>query len=536
VSLSALADALRGLTLDQAKDALAKMPAPVQEAVVAEALEMTKGRSFIPTPGPQTLAYFSKADVLLFGGSPGGGKTALEVGLALDQHHRALIVRRNFVDLAGVLHTLDNIVGKVGAAVGGNRPVYRKADGGVIDFMGLGEDLGGKQGNPHDLICVDEAAQVPENQVRMLIGWLRPKEIGQRCRMVLGSNPPLDSTGDWLIEYFAPWLDPHHANPAEEGELRYFLPRDEGQGDRECSPDDFVMMHGVKVKPQSRTFISSKFTDNPYYDPEQYAKALAGLPDSARNKLISGSFLVDRTDDEWQAIPTAWIRAAMARWRETPPVGVPLCSIGVDVAQGGADSTTLARRHDGWFAPLINVPGKDTPGGTDVAALVMKYRHDNAKVVIDVGGGWGGDAHGHLCKNQVDSLAYMGVKKSTKRTKDNQLTFSNVRTEAYWRLREALDPDQRGGSCIALPNDNRLLADLTAPHYRITAQGIELEPKAKLVERLGRSPDRGDAVVMSWYAGARMATSWNEWPASGNNRGPQVNTGRSPLTARRTRR
>jgi hypothetical protein len=530
VSLTALSEALRGLSIEQAKEAINQLPAEVME----QALDLTQGKVFIPTPGPQTAGYFSKADILLFGGSPGGGKTALEVGLALNEHHRALIVRKSFVDLAGVLHTLDNIVGKPQAATGGNRPVYRKPDGGVIDFMGMGEKLDGKQGNPHDLICIDECAQLPENQVRMLMGWMRTQKEGQRCRVVLGSNPPLDSTGDWLIEFFAPWFDPHHPNPAQEGELRYFLPREEGGGDRECGPDDFAIIQGVKVTPLSRTFISSKFTDNPYYDQAQYAKSLSGLPDSVRNKLISGSFLVDRSDDEWQAIPTAWIRAAMNRWRDTPPVGVPMCTLGVDVAQGGADSTTIARRYDGWFAPLINVPGTLTPGGTDVAALVLKHRHDGAKVVIDVGGGWGGDAHGHLCKNQVDSLAYMGVKKSLKRTKDNQLTFSNVRTEAYWRLREALDPDQRGGSPIALPNDNRLLADLTAPHYRITAQGIELEPKDKLKERLGRSPDRGDAVVMAWYSGARMASHYYDWPIGNANAfRPRVNTGRKPLSSRR---
>lgn len=502
-----------------------------QAAIKRDMLETRKRTKYVPLPGPQTAGYLSDADVLLFGGSPGGGKTALEVLLALNEHHRSLIARKNFVDLDAVLHTLDNIVGDVGAAVGGNRPVYRKPDGGIIHFMGLGEDLGGKQGNPHDLICVDEVAQVPEEWVRMLMGWLRTEREGQRCRVVLGSNPPLDSTGDWLIEYFSPWFDPRHPNPAQEGELRYFLPRDGGGGDRECGPDEFVMMHGVKVTPQSRTFIGSKFTDNPYYNPEQYAKALAGLPDSARNKLISGDFLIDRKDDEWQAIPTAWIRAAMDRWTSTPPVGTPMCAIGVDVAQGGGDNTVLAMRYDAWFAPLVIKPGKETPEGTDVAALVLKHRHDGAKAIIDVGGGWGGSAHGHLVKNNVDSSAYLGAKKSTKRTADRQLAFTNVRTEAYWRFREALDPGQRGGSMVALPNDNRLLADLTSPRYRVGSNGIELESKADVVKRLERSPDRGDAVVMAWWDGARMATDWKQWPAS-RGQAPKVLIGRQPLTSR----
>ena len=165
---------------------------------------------------------------------------------------------------------------------------------------------------------------------------------------------------------------------------------------------------------------------------------------------------------------------------------------------------------------------------------MLKYRHDQCKVVIDVGGGWGGDAHGHLMANQVDSTAYMGVKKSLRRSADGQLTFKNVRTEAYWRFREALNPDQRGGSPIFLPDDKGLFADLTAPHYTIVSNGIEIEPKEKLVKRLGRSPDKGDAVVMSWWAGARMSTDWQNWPASQGraHHVPTVKTGRAPLTRR----
>lgn len=372
--------------------------------------------------------------------------------------------------------------------------------------------------------CVDEAAQVPESHVRMLLGWLRTDIPGQRCRMVLGSNPPLNSTGDWLISFFAPWLDPQHHNPAKEGELRYYLPNDDGIGDRECAPDESIEMHGVKVTPQSRTFISSKFTDNPYYDPEQYAKSLAGLPDDARKVLISGNFLLTRNDDVWQAIPTAWIREAQERWTAVPPVGVPMCAIGVDVAQGGADDTVLAPRRDGWFAPLIIKPGKETPDGKVVAGLVIQHRRDNAKVIVDIGGGWGGDAFGHLRANQIDTVGYMGVKASSRRTVDKQLKFFNVRAEAYWRFREALDPSQEGGSSIALPPDAVLVADLCAPTYEIGTNGIKIEPKEKVCDRIGRSPDRGDAVVMAWWDGLKQANVQDGWKA--RNKKPQVVMGR----------
>lgn len=488
------------LSLDEIVRALSGLDDDKLRVVSEQANQVVSGKPFIPTPGPQMSAYFSEADILLFGGSPGGGKTALECGLALNEHRRSLIVRKSFVDLDGVLNTLTNILGTSDGLRQGNRPKYTSPDGRIIDFMGMGDNLDGKQGNPHDLICVDEGAQLPEYQVRMLLGWMRSEIPGQRCRMVIASNPPLDSVGDWLIEYFAPWLDPTHPKPAQDGELRYFLPKEQG-GYRECSKDDSVMLNGVRVSPQSRTFIASKFTDNPYYDSEQYAKSLSGLPDDVRDRLSSGNFLMDRSDDVWQTIPTQWVKEAQERWTQIPPAGVPMCSIGVDIAQGGADNTVLARRYGGYFAELIVLSGDKTPDGKTAAGIVVSKRRDQATVVVDIGGGWGGDCYAALRENGIDSKSYMGIKTTTGRTIDGKLSFTNVRSKAYWRFREALDPSQPGGSQIALPRDSILLADLCAPRYSITPNGIKLESKEDVIKRLGRSPDRGDSVVMAYTEG-----------------------------------
>jgi hypothetical protein len=133
-------------------------------------------------------------------------------------------------------------------------------------------------------------------------------------------------------------------------------------------------------------------------------------------------------------------------------------------------------------------------------------------VVIDIGGGWGGDAYAHLKANGVKCVGYLGVDTHVEgRTVDKQLNFFNVRAKAYWRFREALNPDQPGGSRIALPNDKQLIADLCAPRFDVVSNGIKLEPKEAVVKRLGRSPDKGDAVVMAWYSGARMEDSYGKW-------------------------
>ncbi|WP_406385417.1 hypothetical protein [Streptomyces sp. NBC_01618] len=103
-------------------------------------------------------------------------------------------------------------------------------------------------------------------------------------------------------------------------------------------------------------------------------------------------------------------------------------------------------------------------------------------------------------------LAYTGAAKSEMRTRDGEWGFNNTRSAAYWRTRELLDPAFNPE--LMLPPDDLLLADLTAPTWKVTTgvpPKIQIEPKDDLIARLGRSPDRGDAVVMGLYA---------EWLAS----------------------
>jgi len=64
-----------------------------------------------------------------------------------------------------------------------------------------------------------------------------------------------------------------------------------------------------------------------------------------------------------------------------------------------------------------------------------------------------------------------------------------------------------------LPADPELRADLCAPTWKLGARGILLESKdgssgfGNLRQRLGRSPGKGDAVVMAWSEGNAAAVS-----------------------------
>lgn len=505
------------------------LPEERRRQAVQEAASATRHMRFVPLPGPQTQAYLSLADVLLFGGAAGVGKSRLLIGLS-QLHLRSIIFRREASQTDGLQEAGREIIGD-SARFNGTDLEWSWPNGRSLKLAGMQNpaDWGKHAGRERDFIGFDEGGEFLEGQVSSLMAWNRGPP-GQRCRVVFASNPPRGPEGEWMIRWFAPWLDKQFPTPAQPGELRWAAMVKgspvwvEGPGEHVIDGETYTAL--------SFTFIPGSLRDNPYRDTPEYRARLQSLPEPLRSQLLHGRFDAGGEDDPWQAIPTGWVQAAMERWRPQPPVGTPMCSIGVDVAQGGSDSTTLARRYDSWFSPLLVVPGSMTPGGTDVAALVLKHRHDNAKVIIDVGGGWGGEAHGHLMRNNVDSVPYMGVKPSGKRTADRQLTFRNIRAEAYWRLREALNPDQLGGSTIALPDDRTLLADLTAPKYRVVSNGIELEAKDKLIKRLGRSTDRGDAVVLCWWAGARMSSDWQTWQASRGGRQATLKMGRQPLSRR----
>jgi hypothetical protein len=64
-------------------------------------------------------------------------------------------------------------------------------------------------------------------------------------------------------------------------------------------------------------------------------------------------------------------------------------------------------------------------------------------------------------------------------------------------VRECLDPNRPINERLILPPDPELLADLTAAKWELGISGVKVEPKEKIVERLGRSPDCGDAVALA---------------------------------------
>lgn len=477
-------------------------------AVVATVHKATKHRKWIPNPGPQTEAYFCKADELLYGGQGGGGKSDLLAGLALSEHKRSLLMRVQYTDLPALTERVVSVAG-TRKGLNSSPPPQFKIDGRVIDFGAAGtpEKAETWQGNPHDLIGFDEACQFQELVVRFIMGWNRAADesldnpADQRVRTVLASNPPLSAAGQWIIPMFGPWLDPMHENPARHGELRWFITDPDGKDMEVDGPDDCREWGGKVYRPKSRTFIPARLSDNPFLINTGYQSTLDAMPEPMRSAIRDGNFMAAREDSEWQVIPTKWVLAANERWKRGKPVNGAMTALGVDPARGGRDETTLSPRYGRWFDEIVAVPGRETPTGPDVLAIIVKTIRDSAPIGYDPIG-IGSGVTDALHDSGLDYEGLNGSSTALGRTSDGNFGFVTRRSEMWWQLREALDPEY--GIDIALPPDSKLQADLTAPMYEVrrgSPPKIYVESKEDMKKRLGRSPDRGDAVVYSWAVG-----------------------------------
>lgn len=493
--------------LDELVSRLTKLEGEDRE-IAEELIASTASQRWLPSPGPQTEAYFSKADVLLYGGQGGGGKTDLGLGLAFTAHRRSLILRRKYANLGSLTERAIEINGSRAGFNGSPPPLLRTSDGRYIQFAG-NQHLGDEQdwqGQPFDLKVFDEATQFLELQVRFHLGWLRSTDEGQRVRALLATNPPVDADGDWIIGMFRPWLDVTHPNPAKHGELRYFVTAPDGS-DMEVDGPDPVQLPGMSEPaiPMSRTFIPAALRDNPFLINTGYQAKLDGLPEPIRSAVRDGNFMAARSDAEFQVIPTQWIIEAQARWKPDGYRDYAMTAMAIDPAGGGRDSAEVMYRHGGWFGECISAKGEDTADGSAMAGLVLRHRKDGCPVVIDMGGGYGGSISLRFKDNDIPHLSFNGSNESRAKTRDGQLAFVNKRAEAWWKFREELDPDQEGGSAIALPPDAELRSDLAAPTWKLTTRGIQLESKEDIRKRIGRSPGKGDAAVMCLSEGNRAA-------------------------------
>lgn len=526
-----------GSLLDEIIASFGGLDLEERQALEAMADEATADMAWVPNPGPQTDAFYCEADDLFYGGQAGGGKTDLITGLALTEHERSLILRRQNTDTTAIVERIEGILGHRNG-LNNSTPKQWRLPGRLIDIGGCLHE-GDKQkykGKPHDLIGFDEISDFTESQFRFIIAWNRSTKPGQRCRVVAAGNPPTTPEGYWVIKYWAPWLDPTHPRPAKPGELRWFTTIDDK--DVECDGPGELEVNGEMIRPRSRTFIRSTLADNPDLEATGYDSNLAALPQELRDAYRSGRFDNVMPDKPYQLIATAHIQAAMDRWSPDGALNWPMTCLSHDVALGGvnADGNAWARRHGLWYDEVIKEVSKVKLDPIELAARDIALMRNGADLVVDMGGGYGSGVVSHFKANVpgVKVHAHDGSAASSKRSRDGKLKFTNKRAEVHWRFREALEPGL--GVPIALPPDPELKADLSAVTWKLTPRGITIVSKPDLIKTLGRSPDKGDCVINAWsYGEPATQTVLRVGAMRPAGAGPKVNLGYAHLKTRRPR-
>lgn len=213
---------------------------------------------------------------------------------------------------------------------------------------------------------------------------------------------------------------------------------------------------------------------------------------------VEGEFAAS---DEDSVIPLAWVEQANQRWldlagdHDVPQDLGGLDVVGVDVARSGTDSTVMALRH-GWTVAEIRYSElEDTMQTTGRVAGILDAKGGEAVVdVIGIGSG---------VVDRLRELGHRTVGFNAGEGTDlvdssGELGFARKRSAAWWHMREILDP--ASGCPVALPPDDLLTGDLTAPKWRVTSTGrIQVESKDEIRKRLGRSTDSADAVIQSFW-------------------------------------
>lgn len=209
-------------------------------------------------------------------------------------------------------------------------------------------------------------------------------------------------------------------------------------------------------------------------------------------------------DDLARVIPMAWIRLAQQRWKANQGKDKGLMTgLGCDVAQGGPDRTVFAPLHGVRFEPVIPIAGELTTDGPAVAGAAIRYVRDRATIAVDLGGGWGGGALSHMKQlglNVIGVNPSMGVTRTARR---GGFKFRNERAALWWDFHEAMDPV--AGDAIELPDDEELAEELSSASFEVGPSGLQIEAKDDIIERLRRSTDKADAVLLAWRAGKANA-------------------------------
>lgn len=202
--------------------------------------------------------------------------------------------------------------------------------------------------------------------------------------------------------------------------------------------------------------------------------------------------------DEMSTIPLGWIYRAQERWQDWKSAGGGLKGrhlIGADIARYGGDKTAFAHKYGEVVTEVEVFPGGDTERTAD-----RLLDHYGATAIVDTNG-VGAGVFDKIRRRGMSATPLNVGNRTSLRDSSGQIEFYNLKAAATWKLREALDPAKNPTLC--LPVDELLAVDLSAARWKNIAGGkMVIEAKDEIRKRIGRSPDKGDAVILANWLNA----------------------------------
>jgi hypothetical protein len=234
--------------------------------------------------------------------------------------------------------------------------------------------------------------------------------------------------------------------------------------------------------------LSQSGKDYPPLQPGHYK-----VMEPAFSYMVLGRYPAQGTN---QLISREWVEAARARWDayvaeygETPPPAW-WAIMGQDVGEFGTDLNVSIFRYGGYVETPVFWSGVDLTMTGERAAEEYKSRQVSRAFVDGTGVGAGVAPHMQKLKCSATSL-----KVAASPTMSTEMgEFKILRDQLWWSCREWLRADPTS----MLPPDEMLVEELLCPTYEIKAGKIRIMDKDTMRELLKRSPDRADALCLTF--------------------------------------